>query len=57
MKDMGEATHILGIKVLHDHKKKILGLSQAFYINTILPGLVCMILSKDFFLLDMEFSI
>jgi len=36
MKDLGEAAHILGIKVLRDRKKRMLGLSQALYIDTIL---------------------
>ncbi|CAN4077031.1 unnamed protein product [Withania somnifera] len=36
MKDPGEAAHILGIKVLRDHKKRMLGLSQALYIDTII---------------------
>ncbi|CAN4119939.1 unnamed protein product [Withania somnifera] len=39
MKDPGEAAHILGIKVLRDSKKRMLGLSQALYIDTILTGL------------------
>ena len=36
MKDLGEASHILEIKLLRDHQKKMLGLSQASYINQIL---------------------
>lgn len=36
MKDLGEVGHILGIKVLRDRKKRMLGLSQASYIDTIL---------------------
>lgn len=34
MKDLGEATHIPGIKILCDCKKRILGLSQTHYIDT-----------------------
>lgn len=36
MKYLGETAHILGIKLLRDRKKKILGLSQSLYIDTIL---------------------
>ena len=36
MKDLGEASHILGIKLLRDHKQRMLGLLQATYIDHIL---------------------
>ncbi|KAM7464831.1 hypothetical protein LguiB_012393 [Lonicera macranthoides] len=36
MKDLGEASHILGIKLMRDRKNRMLGLSQATYIDTIL---------------------
>ena len=36
MKDLGEASHIIGIKLLRDRQKRMLGLSQASYINEIL---------------------
>ena len=36
MKDLGEAAHILGIKLMRDSKQRILVLSQALYIDTIL---------------------
>ena len=36
MKDLGEASHILGIKLLRDCKQRMLGLSQATYIDQIL---------------------
>ena len=36
MKDLGEASHILGIKLLRDRQKRMLGLSQATYIDQIL---------------------
>lgn len=36
MKDLGEAAHILGIKLMRDRKKRMIGLSQALYIDTIL---------------------
>ena len=36
MKNLGEVNHILGIKLLRDRKHKMLGLSQAIYIDKIL---------------------
>ena len=35
MKDLGEASYILGIKFLRDLRNKMLGLSQAAYIDKI----------------------
>ncbi|RVW59323.1 Retrovirus-related Pol polyprotein from transposon TNT 1-94 [Vitis vinifera] len=35
MKDLGEAAHILGIKLMRNRKKRMIGLSQALYIDTI----------------------
>ena len=36
IKDLGEAIYILGIKLLRDRRSKMLGLSQAIYIDKIL---------------------
>ena len=36
MKDLGEATNILGIKIYRDRYKKLLGLSQSTYIDKML---------------------
>ena len=36
MKDLGEISHIHGIKLMRDHQKRMLGLSQASYIDQIL---------------------
>lgn len=36
MKDLGEATYILGIKIYRDRPKRLLGLCQSTYIDTIL---------------------
>ena len=36
MKDLGEAAYILGIKIYRDRSKRLLGLSQSMYIDTIL---------------------
>ena len=39
MKDMGEATYILGVKILRDCSKKLWYLSPELYINKILKWL------------------
>ena len=36
MKDMGEANYVLGVKILKDHSKRLLGLSQEMYIKKML---------------------
>ena len=36
MKDLGEASYILGIKIYRDRSKRLLGLSQSTYINKVL---------------------
>ena len=36
MKDLGEATYILGIRIHRDRSKKLLGLSQSVYIDNML---------------------
>ena len=36
MKNLGEASYILGIKLLRDRQKRMLGLSQATYVDQIL---------------------
>ena len=36
MKDLGEATYILGIKIYRDKSKRLLGLSQSSYIDKML---------------------
>ncbi|MBT0647087.1 hypothetical protein KJJ93_29280, partial [Escherichia coli] len=36
MKDLGDATYILGIKIYRDRSKRLLGLSQSMYIDKIL---------------------
>ena len=54
MKDVGEASHILGIKLLRDGKQRMLGLSQATYIDHILACFSMQDSKKVFFLSDME---
>ena len=36
MKDLGEATYILGIKIYRDRSKRLIGLSQSTYIDKVL---------------------
>ena len=36
MKDLGEASYILGIKLFWDRKRRIMGLSQVAYIEKVL---------------------
>ena len=36
LKDLGEATYILGIKIYRDRSKRLLGLSQSTYIDKML---------------------
>ena len=48
MKDLGEASHILGIKLLCDRQKRMLGLSQASYIDQILARFSMQDSKKEF---------
>ena len=36
MKDMGETSYVLGVKIFRDHSKQLLGLSQETYIQKML---------------------
>ena len=36
MKDMGEVSYVLGVKILRDRSKRLLGLSQETYIKKML---------------------
>ena len=48
MKDLGEASHILGIKLMRDRQKRMLGLSQASYIDEILARFIMQDSKKGF---------
>ena len=52
MKDLGEASYIIGMKLWQDQKNRILGLSQAGYIDKILARFT---LRNDYFLSGIEF--
>ncbi|KAL5563191.1 hypothetical protein UlMin_032938 [Ulmus minor] len=49
MKDLGEASYVLGIRIFRDRKNKMLALSQASYIDKILENCVCYLSSKKMF--------
>ena len=57
MKDFGEASHILGIKLMRDHYKRILGLSQATYIDQILARFSMQDSKKEFVPFRVESSL
>ena len=54
MKDLGETGHILGIKLMRYRQKRMLGLSQASYIDEILARFSIQIPRKDSFLSELE---
>ena len=54
MKDLGEISYILGIKLLRDRKNKTLALSQAVYIDKILARFSMEIPRLVYYHSDME---
>ena len=42
MKDLGEASFVLGIEIHRDRRKGVLGLSQKTYLEKVLKNTVCM---------------
>ncbi|PKI70652.1 hypothetical protein CRG98_008885 [Punica granatum] len=48
MKDLDEASHVIGIKLLRDHQNKTLALSQASYIDQVLARFSMQDSRKDF---------
>ena len=47
MKDLGDASYILGIQIIRDTKNKLLALSQASYMNKVLDRFVMQNSKKD----------
>ncbi|KAL0427554.1 UNVERIFIED_CONTAM: hypothetical protein Slati_2930200, partial [Sesamum latifolium] len=50
MKDMGEASYILGIKICRDRSRRMLGLTQSSYIEKVLKSSRWRTQNEDFFL-------
>ena len=48
MKDLGEASYILGMKIYNDRSKRLLGLSQSTYIDTVLKRFSMENFKKDY---------
>ena len=44
MKDLGEASYVLGIQIIRDCKKRLLAMSQASYIDKIL---ICFVMQNS----------
>ena len=55
MKDLGEASHILEIKLMQDSQKRMLGISQASISIRFLSDSACKIPKKDLFPLELEY--
>ena len=54
MKDLGEASHILGIKLLRDRQKRCWAYPRHPISIRFLPNLACKIPRKDLFLSELE---
>ena len=48
MKDLGEASYILGMRIYRDRSKRLLGLSQSMYIDTMLKRFSMENFKKDY---------
>lgn len=57
MKDLEEASYILGIKLFWDRKRKIMGLSQAGYIEKVLTRFSMDNSKKRFIIFQAWFSV
>ena len=51
MKDLGEATYVEGIRIYRDRSRRLLGLSQSMYIDTIVKRFVMKNSKKGFILI------
>ena len=49
MKDLGEASYILGMKIYRDRSKRMLGISQSTYIETMLKRFSMKNSKKNYF--------
>ena len=57
MKDLGEASHILGMKIYRDRSKKVLRLSQSTYIDTVLKWFSMKKFKKGYLLMGHEITL
>ena len=57
MKDLGEVSYILGMKVYKDRSKRLLGLSQSKYIDTMLKSFNMENSKKGYLLIGQEISL
>ena len=57
MKDLGEVSYILGMKIYSDRSKKMLGLSQSTYIDTVLKRFSMENSKKDYLPIGQEISL
>ena len=57
MKDLGEVTYILGIKIYRDRSKRLLGLSQSTYVDTMLKRFSMENSKKGYFSIDQRISL
>ena len=57
MKDLGEASYILGMKIYRDRSKRLLRLSQFTYIDTMLKQFSMEDFKKDYLLIGHEISL
>ena len=57
MKDLGEASYILGMTIYRDRSKKLLGLSQSTYIDTMLKRFSIENFKKDYLPIGHEISL
>ena len=57
MKDLGEASYILGMKIYRDRSKRMLGLSQSTYIDTVLKRFSMANFKKGYLSIDHKISL
>ena len=57
MKDLGEALYILEMKIYRDRSKRLLGLSQSMYIDTVLKRFSMKNFKKDYISIGQEISL